>query len=463
MAALLATVFTVSTTGQSAAPPRIDSIVSGLAGTILSWNDTVPDHAYTVQTWNGVGAPFWRAPRTGFPWPLEQRQWTDTEQTENSRRFYRVVAVPKTARGLLISVTPVVSYTQFEINLYLTLANIPLTANYGVQVQKLVYETIDPVGVRTIASGALALPDVSGKSWPLVSYQHGTVAARDEAPSAPGTMEQLLGVLLAGSGYAAALPDYLGLGDSPGIHPYHHAASEATAAVDMLRASRAYCQGRGIVLNGQLFLVGYSQGGHATMALHRELEEYHAVEFPVTASAPMAGAYDMSGMTGGAALAGEPMPNPYYFALLLSGYQSVYHLADELGDLLAPPYNVLLPPLLDGNHSGGEINAVLPNDITEALDPGYLAAMRANPEHPMWQALRDNDLYRWTPRAPMRLYHCAGDGDVQFANSQVALASFHERGATHVVLIDPDPTADHGDCVLPAMLDAKKWFDSLRR
>src|ERR1051326_8920384 len=106
--------------------------------------------------------------------------------------------------------------------------------------------------------------------------------------------ELVVGLAFATSGYAVAMPDYLGLGDSPGLHPYHHARSEATASVDMLRAARAFCAANGFQLNGRLFLAGYSQGGHATMALLRELETWHMNEFTVTACAPMAGAYDRS-------------------------------------------------------------------------------------------------------------------------------------------------------------------------
>jgi hypothetical protein len=64
----------------------------------------------------------------------------------------------------------------------------------------------------------------------------------------------------------------------------------------MLRAARSFCASNNIGLNGQLFLAGYSQGGHTEMALHRELERYHTNEFAVTASAAMAGPYDMSGV-----------------------------------------------------------------------------------------------------------------------------------------------------------------------
>ena len=58
----------------------------------------------------------------------------------------------------------------------------------------------------------------------------------------------------------------MGLGSSPGFHPYLHARSEATASVDMLRAGRNYCASNNIGLNGQVFLAGYSQGGHTEMA-----------------------------------------------------------------------------------------------------------------------------------------------------------------------------------------------------
>ena len=49
-----------------------------------------------------------------------------------------------------------------------------------------------------------------------------------------------------------------------------------------------------------------------------------------------------------------------------------------------------------------------------------------------------------------------------FANSETAQASFHGRGARHVQLVDPDPTADHTGCALPAFILAKDWFETLR-
>ena len=198
------------------------------------------------------------------------------------------------------------------------------------------------------------------------------------------------------------------------------------------------------------------------MALLRELEAYHTNEFTVTACAPMAGAYDLSGVTTSNFLSGVSAPNPYYFLYLLAAYQSVYHLAPSLSDLLASPYDTNLPPLLAQNPTGAQLNAALPADPVNILKPQYLSDFRNNPRHPLRLALQENDLYRWRPHSPLRLYHCAADQDVIIANSQVALASFVALGATQVQLIDPIPKADHTGCSQPSLLLAKTWFDSLR-
>src|SRR6185369_398821 len=85
-------------------------------------------------------------------------------------------------------------------------------------------------------------------------------------------------------------------GESSGhFHPYLHAKTSASAVVDLLRAVKSYCAANSIPLSGKLFLAGYSEGGYATMAATREIQERFAAELPITASAPMAGPYDLSG------------------------------------------------------------------------------------------------------------------------------------------------------------------------
>ncbi|MCB1125470.1 MAG: hypothetical protein KDM81_03165 [Verrucomicrobiae bacterium] len=436
-------------------------------GRQLTWSfPTATLQPVLPQFCDDLTGHLWLAPDWNIPGPLDDTTWTDSDPLAGTSRFYRLVAVDPGQRGRLIESTSMGSLTAQEVGLGLQLGGIEFDPEYGVETWRLVYETIDPLGNPTVASGALVVPLDAPGPLPFASYQHGTLASRAEAPSQPpsqdGNREILLGLAFASLGYVVALPDYLGLGVSPLVQPYHHAKSEATTCVDMLRAGREFGTNHSLPLSGQLFLVGYSHGGHATMALLRALETFHADEFTVTAAAPMAGAYDLGGVPADSVLSGDPQPNPYYFALLLAGFQATYHFADNLADLLQAPYDTTLPPLLDGTHTGGQINAAMPARVLDILQPTLANALRNDPNHPVRVALRHNSLIDWKPYSPLRLYHCSGDQDVPFANTVVAYESFLSQGATQVEMINPVSGANHSGCVEPSLRSALDWFQSLR-
>ncbi len=430
----------------------------------LSWSGLGSDFGYTIEVQDSVIGTMWR-PAPASVWPIDVAAWVDPRLARSKTQFYRVVAsVAAAERGRLLGAESLGALSSAQLEAAFLQVGVRLPAASAVRLFKIRYETINPFELRTTGSGLLVLPQNSSKALPLASYQHGTIMARNEVPSSMLGLERVIGLALGTSGYAACLPDYLGLGESPGLHPFVHARSEATAAVDLLRAVRVFCASSSVALNGQLFLVGYSEGGHATMALHRELEAYHTNEFTITASAPMAGPYDLSGVMVADFLSGRSMPNPYYFLYLLAAYQSIYHFADSLSDILQSPFDATLPPLLDGQHDGAEINQAIGTSVpANVLRPEFLQTFRDDSNHPLRLALRENDLWDWTPQAPMRLYHCDGDQDVLYQNTQVAYKRFIQRGATQVELVNPFPGADHGQCAPIALLAAKLWFDTLVR
>ena len=87
------------------------------------------------------------------------------------------------------------------------------------------------------------------------------------------------------------------------------------------------------------FLTGYSQGGHVTMAAHRELETFHTNEFTVTACAPCAGPYDLGGATIESHTGQSQLSRPTVFRNpCLAAYLPIHQLGDTLEELLAPPY-----------------------------------------------------------------------------------------------------------------------------
>jgi hypothetical protein len=235
--------------------------------------------------------------------------------------------------------------------------------------------------------------------------------------------------------------------------------------VDALRAGKALCASNNVTLNGQLFLTGYSQGGHVTMAAHRALEAFHTNELTVTASAPCAGPYDLGGATIESLLTDPAYPNPWYFSILLASYLPIYQLGDTLEELLASPYRSTLPPLLDGNHTMEQLMAATPADPIAILRPDFQADFRTNVSNPFRQALRDNNTYSWTPNAPVKMFHCQGDRDVVFANAEVAYQSFTNRGACCVSVVDPGAPAqlNHDDCYAPSLRGVLTWFESIRQ
>ena len=59
-------------------------------------------------------------------------------------------------------------------------------AQYDIFMYKIVYETIDPFGNPTEASGIISFPSNINQAFPILSFQHGTVVARDNVSSENG-------------------------------------------------------------------------------------------------------------------------------------------------------------------------------------------------------------------------------------------------------------------------------------
>ena len=359
-------------------------------------------------------------------------------------------------RGNVIAFEKISSITREEIAAHFANEKVPGVPKYGVTLFKVTYQTVDYKGKPTVASGAIAFPDAMDDPAPLLSFQHGTVVARHRVPSAAGF--DLVSMGLGSSGYITILPDYLGLGDSEGFHPYVHARSLGTAVVDMIRAARLLSSKKGKKLNGQLFLMGYSEGGYATMAAHREIEQYHDAEMSVTASAPMAGPYNLSEVMADQILEEQAYPSPGYLPYTLLAYDMVYDVYDDVEDVIDSDYLEVVELMEKGATGFKHINRLLPDVPRRMLTAEFIEAFRSNLNHPLREALKENDIHNWTPRSPMRLYHCVDDDQVSYRNAEVALKAYQNHGANHVELARLT-FGDHKECAPPAIFLGKLWFD----
>jgi hypothetical protein len=365
----------------------------------------------------------------------------------------------------VISSTFIQAYSKAQVDSIYTANGLPsflLPIRFDIEIYQVVYETVSFDGSNTFASGALVVPVNPTCKMPLVSYQHGTVQKASDAPSF-NKGEIIIGISLAADGYAVSMPDYLGLGiTNINLHPYIHAQSEATAAIDMLRASKTVVTGMGKELNDQLFLVGYSQGGHATMALHRMIEQQFSSEFTVTASAPMSGPYDISGVQAQVITNDSVYSQPAFLPFVLFGLNQVYNFFTNPSNILTSPYDAIIPPLMNGNYGTSDLNNVMPAQPNQIIDPAVLDSFRTEPNHYFRLGLAQNDVYDWLPVSPIRMFYCEADEQVAYQNTFVAYNKFIQNGATNVSKVSAGPLLDHGGCARIALILGKVWFDSLR-
>ncbi len=364
-------------------------------------------------------------------------------------------------RGALLGIQQVEVVSRARIESF----DLPIRIGSDVRLTRLVYRTVDARGALTEASALVAIPSERSGALPLVSYQHGTVAKKDAVASLQGTedAEALVAVAFATDGYAAVMPDYLGLGLSPGLHPFVHAASLATSVVDALRAVRHYAKREDVALDGRVFLMGYSEGGYATAAAQRHIEARHADEFNLAASAPMAAPWDLSGVMVDVFRSEQAYRAPFFLPYVLLAYNDAYGIEEDLSKVFVAPYDRTLPGLFDGSRSGGDIDRELPEVPREMLTQPFIAAFDAPDPFPWRDRLRENDLLAWAPTTRTRVFHCVNDDLIPFASAEIAIESFRQLGV-------PDSRVDfatgdygtHGQCAPVFLLLGKFWMDEIR-
>lgn len=326
-------------------------------------------------------------------------------------------------------------------------------AKCDVKVIGLNYVTPGAKGEVSNASGVLLLPsgDDCGVSVPLVAYAKGTDVQKPRTLANPTDSETgLLAAIYAGQGYAVVATDYLGFAKSNySFHPYLHADSEASSVIDSIRAARQATPAMGGTLSGKVMLTGYSQGGHASMAAHREIEKSLSGEINVVAGAHLAGPYNLSGsMKLTDAIAGYQFFVPY----LVTAWQKIYgNLYSNVTDAFKTPYSDGIESLLPSSTlnyttliTSGKLpgaNGESPNQARDALfQSSFTSDILTNPNNATFLAAKKNDLLDWTPKSQVLL--CGGSGDPTVPptiHQAVMKKAFDDKGLKNVTSVDVHP------------------------
>jgi len=366
-----------------------------------------------------------------------------------------------------VSVTFQHAFTKAQVDSILVanvgqVANGILQTHYPVRIYKVVYNTFDADSNPTTATGQLVVPQQTPCEVPIVSFQHNDIVRKRDAPSTYGFASQwFVGAAAASLGYITCLPDGLGLGTGPGFHPYLHAQSEATSVIDFIRATKEFVDSTGGSPNEQLFLAGAGEGAYASLAAHQMIQAHLDSIMHVTATGGIGGYYDMSGTMFQRIVSDSTYVDPSFLPNLLLGYNSAYHFFANDSDVMAYPYDSIIPPLFNGNNSGYGIDTRLPAVPKNVLAQAFLDTLLADSTTAFRLLLKKNDLYNWSPTSPVKLFYCIADEYVPYQHSIVAYEHFVANGSTMIDTLDVGATLNHSQCGLFSTLSAISLVGSL--
>jgi hypothetical protein len=185
----------------------------------------------------------------------------------------------------------------------------------------------------TESSGALMVPTGAAPQCagprPIVEYAHGTQTNKllnvADITNASNTEGILIAAMFAAQGYIVVAPNYAGYDISTlGYHPFLNAAQQSGEMMDILTAARTALPtlpSAAISDNGQLFITGYSEGGHVAMATLRAMQ---AAGKTVTAAAPMSGPYALEAFGDTIFSGGVDIGSTEFAPLLVASYQHAY-------------------------------------------------------------------------------------------------------------------------------------------
>ncbi|AXB48197.1 hypothetical protein A4R43_00545 [Amycolatopsis albispora] len=339
-------------------------------------------------------------------------------------------AAPEPGRGTVVSAVPVADLTPAEVTARLRAAGIDASqVRFGVSAQRVVYRTVGTTGEPTTASQLVAFPENERSDLNVVSWLHGTTVYRGDVASVnEKSTDRAAALLFAATGQAVSAPDYLGLGEGPGTHPYGHPEATVAAALDGLRAAREVAGGQGRTFDERVRVSGFSQGGPATMMFGRALQEGADPAFSLGGLAPIAGPFHLSRFEADAA-SDKIEKAGLYLAYFSIAWDRLYGLYESPSEAFREPYAAQVETLFDGDHPAPELAKALPPAAKDLFTEQFLARVR-EPAGVLADRLRPLDTTcDWTPEVPVHLFHAAGDRDVAFANAEHCRAQLVARGA----------------------------------
>ena len=300
------------------------------------------------------------------------------------------------------------------------------------------YVTVDPYRKteRIEVSGLVLVPS-EHYSLPLLAYFHPTLLRKNQAPSLispsllssdPFTDDRIMMILLALQGYIVFAPDYVGYGSSENnIHPYLYKPAVSQTAKSLLNALESALDEQHIPFKRDLFIAGYSQGGHGALAFAESMQK-NPMDFSIKAVFAGGGPYDLL-YTIRQQLDKQTFSKIMLAlsSLLLQSYSYIYRW--NLDDIVRRnSYSDVISSVFKYDDLLSSVRG-LPAKPNSLFRSQFLEEIQDKDDryNPFSKPLEQNSVYDWTPDFPILLYHGREDDIVPYNNMRIAGRALNGR------------------------------------
>lgn len=326
---------------------------------------------------------------------------------------------------------------------------------YDVVFTAVKYQGVDPFGKTRTLSGLVGYPILPAsktkkveKALRVASIQHGTLFSESQAPSkssfkAVNPIRDILTIVIPAheNGYVLVMPDYFGYGaDEAEAHYYEHRPTLAAASRDLINAIPEYAAKKSLKINtDKLFLLGYSEGGFATMSTLKSFSE-NASQYKDFVTVAGAGAYDKE-VTATRIVGQKTGDSPTFtasYAWVLLTYNSAYKIDRDLDKLFQP---AVLPEIK--GYVGNDLimqTQTLPLEPVNVFLADFAKGLVDKTDKPYMEALRDNNVSDFDAKGSLDLIHGSADTWVPTYNTDSAYVRLQKRGIKVEKTIVPNGT-----------------------
>ena len=334
-----------------------------------------------------------------------------------------------------------------------------LPINNGVHVYEITYITEWHDGSPVKATGLVMVPDNLHPQYSTIIYHNGTNIMKKREDKL-GYNQFSICAGLAADGYLVVVPDYIGRGNGDKHQLYLHSKTEAQTSVDLLFSTNGFLATLGHSPINNLYITGYSQGGHAALSTQRLIEQNYMNDFNLVASSPMSGPYDLFGTI-------KIDPTKQYddallFMYVVKSYQDIYKIRPSYSEVFVAPFDSLASIYLDGIHNYRDLKKFLPNSLGDIFAKEFIVnEILADSSH-FKNILKENSNYTFVPTTPTQFCYCTEDDVVSADNSRNAYQWMHDHGAKNLKIKNAGKNLDHEDCAIYTIIQMKFFFDKHR-